>query len=102
MVEMLAARAGLPKPAVYIIDSETPNAFATVRSPKHVAAAVTAGTMRLLNHGELAGVIAHELAHIKHRDTLIASIVAVLAGGHHYAGRDGPEGPDFWRPGRLR
>jgi heat shock protein HtpX len=80
MVEMLAARANLPKPAVYLIDSEAPNAFATGRSPSKGAVAVTTGIMRLLNRSELAGVIAHELAHIKHRDTLIASIVATLAG----------------------
>ncbi len=80
MVEMLAARAGLPKPAVYLIDSEAPNAFATGRSPSKGAVAVTTGIMRLLNRSELAGVIAHELAHIKHRDTLIASIVATIAG----------------------
>lgn len=80
MVEILAARAGLPKPAVYLIDSEAPNAFATGRSPSKGAVAVTTGIMRLLNRSELAGVIAHELAHIKHRDTLIASIVATIAG----------------------
>lgn len=80
IVEELSARAGLPKPRVYLIDTETPNAFATGRSPSKGAVAVTAGIMRLLNRSELAGVIAHELAHIKHRDTLIASIVATLAG----------------------
>jgi heat shock protein HtpX len=80
IVEELSARASLPKPRVYLIDTEMPNAFATGRSPSKGAVAVTAGIMRLLNRSELAGVIAHELAHIKHRDTLIASVVATLAG----------------------
>lgn len=80
MVEHLAERANLPKPAIYIIDSDTPNAFATGRSPKHSAVAVTSGIMRLLSQDELAGVIAHELAHIKNRDTLISSIAATVAG----------------------
>ncbi len=73
-------RAGLPKPAVYLIHSEAPNAFATGRSPSKGAVAVTTGIMRLLDRDELAGVIAHELAHIKHRDTLISSVVATIAG----------------------
>lgn len=80
MVELLAARAGIPKPAVYIIDSPMPNAFATGRSPSKGAVAVTTGIMQTLNSQELAGVIAHELAHIKHRDTLISSIAATVAG----------------------
>lgn len=80
MVEQLAERANLPKPAVYIIDNDAPNAFATGRSPKHSAVAVTSGIMRLLSQDELAGVIAHELAHIKNRDTLISSIAATVAG----------------------
>ncbi len=80
LVEQLAERAKLPKPAVYIIDSDAPNAFATGRSPSKGAVAVTSGIMRLLNHDELAGVIAHELAHIKNRDTLISSVAATVAG----------------------
>lgn len=80
MVEELAARAGLPKPRVYIIESETPNAFATGRDPANGAVAVTTGIARLLTRDELAGVVAHELAHIKHRDTLISSIAASIAG----------------------
>ncbi|GAB4439774.1 MAG: zinc metalloprotease HtpX [Anaerolineae bacterium] len=80
LVEHLAERANLPKPAVYIIDNDTPNAFATGRSPRHSAVAVTSGIMRLLSQDELAGVIAHELAHIKNRDTLISSIAATIAG----------------------
>lgn len=80
LVEKLAERAALPRPAVYIIETDAPNAFATGRSPSKGAVAVTTGLMRLLNRDELAGVIAHELAHIKHRDTLISSIVATIAG----------------------
>lgn len=80
MVADLAVRAGLPQPRVYLIDSDTPNAFATGRSPKHGVVAVTSGITRLLTRDELAGVIAHELAHIKHRDTLLSAIVATIAG----------------------
>ena len=75
-----AAGAGLPKPRVYLIETEAPNAFATGRSPGKSAVAATTGLMRMLNRDELAGVMAHELAHIKHRDTLIASIAATVAG----------------------
>ena len=84
MVEELARRAGLPKPRVYIIPQETPNAFATGRNPKHAAVAVTAGILRLLSTEELMGVLSHELAHIKNRDILISSIAAVLAGAISY------------------
>jgi heat shock protein HtpX len=80
LVEGLAARAGLPKPRVYIMPGDTPNAFATGRNPEHAAVAVTEGLLRLLNQDELEGVIAHELAHIKNRDILISSIAAVMAG----------------------
>jgi heat shock protein HtpX len=80
MVEELAERTNLPKPAVYLIDSDAPNAFATGRSPSKGAVAVTTGIMRLLSKDELAGVMAHELAHIKNRDTLISSIAATVAG----------------------
>jgi heat shock protein HtpX len=80
MVAQLSERAKLPKPAVYIIENDTPNAFATGRSPNHSAVAATTGLMRLLDRDELAGVMAHELAHIKHRDTLISSISATIAG----------------------
>jgi heat shock protein HtpX len=80
MVETLSARAGIPKPAVYVIESDAPNAFATGRSPAKGAVAVTTGLLRLLDRDEAAGVIAHELAHIRHRDTLISSIVATIAG----------------------
>jgi heat shock protein HtpX len=80
MVEALAGRAGIPKPGVYLIPSPQPNAFATGRSPEKGAVAVTAGLMQMMNRDELAGVIAHELAHIKNRDTLITSIAATIAG----------------------
>jgi heat shock protein HtpX len=80
MVEDLSQRAGIPKPGVYMIESETPNAFATGRSPAKGAVAVTTGIARMLTKDELAGVIAHELAHIKNRDTLISSIAATIAG----------------------
>jgi heat shock protein HtpX len=80
MVETLAERADLPMPGVYVIDSDQPNAFATGRSPEKGAVAVTAGLMRQLSREELAGVIAHELAHIKNRDTLTMTVAATLAG----------------------
>ena len=73
-------RAGLPMPRVYIMDKPQPNAFATGRDPQHAAVAVTTGLLRMLNRDELAGVIAHELAHIKNRDTLIMTITATIAG----------------------
>ncbi len=80
MVARLAANAGLPMPAVYVINTDQPNAFATGRNPENAAVAVTTGLMRTLDKGELAGVIAHELAHIKNRDTLIMTIAATVAG----------------------
>ncbi len=79
MVERLSRRAGLPTPKVYVIPTEAPNAFATGRNPEHAAVAATAGIMRLLSREELEGVIAHELAHVKNRDILIASIAATIA-----------------------
>jgi len=80
MVRHLARRADLPMPRVYIIPQEAPNAFATGRNPQHGAVAVTEGIMRLLDREELAGVIAHELGHIKNRDTLIMTVSATIAG----------------------
>ncbi len=80
MVENLAANAGLPMPRLYIVDNPMPNAFATGRDPKHAAVAVTTGITRILNRDELAGVISHELAHVRNRDTLISTIAATLAG----------------------
>lgn len=80
MVEGLAARAGLPMPALYVIHEDQPNAFATGRSPEHGAVAVNTGLLDLMDEREVAGVVAHELAHIKHRDTLIMAVTATLAG----------------------
>jgi heat shock protein HtpX len=80
VVRGLAQRAGIPMPKVYIVPNETPNAFATGRSPQHAAVAVTEGILRILSSAELEGVLAHELSHIKHRDTLIATIAATMAG----------------------
>ncbi len=80
MVEHLSMLARLPKPRVYIIENDSPNAFATGRDPKHAAVAVTTGIQGLLSKDELAGVIAHELAHIRNRDTLISAVVATIAG----------------------
>ncbi len=80
IVATLSARAGIPAPTVHVIDSPMPNAFATGRSPSKGAVAVTTGIMQTLNREELAGVVAHELAHIKNRDTLISSIAASVAG----------------------
>lgn len=75
----LAQRAGLPMPKVYIIPDDSPNAFATGRNPDHAAVAATEGILRLLDQREIEGVIAHELAHVKHRDILISSIAATMA-----------------------
>jgi len=80
IVRILVQKAGMPMPKVYIIPDETPNAFATGRNPEHAVVAVTQGIMRILSREELAGVIAHELAHIKHRDMLTGTIVATIAG----------------------
>lgn len=80
MTRQLAQRAGLPMPRVYIIDSPQPNAFATGRNPQNAAVAVNTGLMDILSERELAGVVAHELAHIKNRDTLIMTVTACIAG----------------------
>lgn len=80
MVKELAQNAQLPMPKVYIIDEDQPNAFATGRDPEHAAVAATTGIMRILSERELRGVMAHELAHVKHRDTLISTISATIAG----------------------
>ena len=80
IVRKLSAQAELPMPKVYIIPGESPNAFATGRNPEHAAVAATEGILRLLSEDELEGVISHELAHVKHRDILTATIVAAMAG----------------------
>ncbi len=80
IVADLTRKAGMPMPKIYLMNNATPNAFATGRDPHHAAVAVTTGIVGLLNQGELTGVIAHELAHIRHRDILIGSMVATMAG----------------------
>jgi len=80
IVAELTSKASLPMPKVYIMENETPNAFATGRNPEHAAVAVTSGIMRILSKDELMGVIGHELSHIQHRDILISTIAATMAG----------------------
>jgi heat shock protein HtpX len=80
IVDRLVARAGMPKPKLYVLPQPSPNAFATGRNPSHAAVAVTAGLMELMNDEELEGVVAHELAHVQNRDILISSIAATIAG----------------------
>lgn len=100
MVQRLADRAGVPMPRVYISPQQAPNAFAAGRNPRDGAVVVTQGILRLLSYEELEGVIAHELAHIKNRDTLISTIAAMIAGtltylgyfGMFFGGRDNPLG----------
>jgi heat shock protein HtpX len=80
IVEQLALRAEIPMPRVYLVDQEQPNAFATGRDPAHAAVCVTTGLLDLVSQDELAGVLGHELSHIKHRDTLTMTITATIAG----------------------
>lgn len=80
IVDGLVMRAGIPKPKVYLVESGMPNAFATGRNPQHAAVAATTGILELLSYEEMEGVLAHELAHVKNRDTLISAIAATIAG----------------------
>src|SRR3990172_6509843 len=84
VVRDLAMRANMPLPKVYTMENDTPNAFATGRNPSHAAVAVTTGIMRILSREEIAGVIAHELSHIRHRDILLSTIAATIAGAISY------------------
>ncbi|ATB32234.1 zinc metalloprotease HtpX [Melittangium boletus] len=96
MVERIAARAGIPKPKVYVLPTRAPNAFATGRNPEHAAVAVTAGIVELLDRRELEGVLAHEIGHVKNRDTLIGTVAATIAGVISYAAQS-----LFWFGGSL-
>jgi heat shock protein HtpX len=87
IVSSLAQRENLPMPEIYVIDSPQPNAFATGRSPKHAAVAVTTGILQVLDHRELEGVLAHELAHVKNRDILIATVAATIAAALSFLAR---------------
>jgi heat shock protein HtpX len=87
VVERLTQKAGLPMPKIYVIPSDSPNAFATGRNPQHASVAVTQGILNLLTDEELEGVLAHELGHVSNRDILISSIAATLAGAITYLSR---------------
>ncbi|HJQ97561.1 MAG TPA: zinc metalloprotease HtpX [Candidatus Polarisedimenticolaceae bacterium] len=80
IVDRLIARSGLPKPRLYLLPGDSPNAFATGRNPSHAAVAATEGILRFMDDEEMEGVLAHELAHVKHRDILISSVAATIAG----------------------
>ena len=80
LIKELAIKAGLPMPKVFVIDEDAPNAFATGRNPEHASVAATTGILRILSPRELRGVMAHELAHVKHRDILISTLAATMAG----------------------
>src|SRR5438874_12944776 len=84
VVERLSQKIGIPTPRIYVIPTESPNAFATGRNPNHASVAVTQGILGLLNDEELEGVIAHELGHVRNRDILISSIAATVAGAITY------------------
>src|SRR5215831_15183599 len=80
VVERLTAKIGIPMPKIYVIPTDSPNAFATGRNPKHASVAVTEGILKILDDQELGGVLAHELGHVRNRDILTSSIAATLAG----------------------
>jgi heat shock protein HtpX len=84
ILERLTGRVGIPMPKVYVIPTESPNAFATGRNPNHASVAVTQGILKILNDEEMEGVIAHELGHVRNRDILISSIAATIAGAITY------------------
>jgi heat shock protein HtpX len=100
LVRQLAGAAGIPMPRVYVMENPQPNAFATGRNPEHAAVAVTSGLLNTVNREELSGVLAHELGHIKHRDTLLMTITATIAGaismlanfGFYFRGRSNNSG----------
>jgi heat shock protein HtpX len=100
LVRQLAGAAGIPMPRVYVMENPQPNAFATGRNPEHAAVAVTSGLLNAVNREELSGVLAHELGHIKHRDTLLMTITATIAGaismlanfGFYFGGRSNNSG----------
>ena len=89
VVERLTQKVGLPMPKIYVIPTDSPNAFATGRNPSHASVAVTQGILDLLNDEELEGVLAHELGHVRNRDILISSIAATIAGAITYVARFG-------------
>ena len=100
LVQQLAAAAGLPMPRVYVMENPQPNAFATGRNPEHAAVAVTTGLLNTVTHQEMAGVLAHELGHVKNHDTLLMTITATIAGavsmlanfGFYFGGRSNSNG----------
>ena len=100
IVERLTQRVGLPMPKIYVIPTESPNAFATGRNPTHASVAVTHGILGLLNDEELEGVLAHELGHVRNRDILISSIAATIAGAITYLAEMGRWGMIFGGFGR--
>ena len=97
VVERMTQRIGLPMPKIYVIPSDSPNAFATGRNPQHASVAVTNGILNLLNDDELEGVLAHELGHVKNRDILTSSIAATLAGAITILARMAYVGHAVWR-----
>ncbi len=102
VVERLSAKQGLPMPKIYVIPSESPNAFATGRNPKHASVAVTHGILQLLDDEELEGVLAHELGHVRNRDILNKFDRSNAGGRDHDGGSDGLLGIAVWRLWRAR